>query len=44
MAILKKQIPHRLKPVRDDKTKGLRRGAEAPRYPNQYFRRLFRSL
>jgi hypothetical protein len=35
------QIPHRLKPVRDDKNKGLRRGAEAPHYPNDGSNRVF---
>jgi hypothetical protein len=29
-----KQIPHRLKPVRDDKNKGLRREPEGSLYPN----------
>ena len=35
------QIPHRLKPVRDDKKKELGRGANAPHYPNQCLQRLF---
>jgi hypothetical protein len=30
-----KQIPGGLKHARDDKNKGLERGAEAPRYPSQ---------
>ncbi len=35
----KEQIPRRLKPTRDDKNKGPRRGAEAPHYPNECFER-----
>ena len=36
------QIPHRLKPVRDDKKKELERGAEAPHYPSDGLNRVFR--
>ncbi|MGB8885754.1 MAG: hypothetical protein WCC87_03475 [Candidatus Korobacteraceae bacterium] len=37
----REQIPRRLKPARDDKSKGLIRGAEAPHYPNRSSRRVF---
>jgi hypothetical protein len=37
----KQQIPRRLKPARDDKNKGLGRGAEAPHYPNDGSIRVF---
>jgi hypothetical protein len=37
----KEQIARRLKPARDDKNKGLGRGAEAPHYPNDGSKRVF---
>jgi 23S rRNA pseudouridine2605 synthase len=37
----KERIPRRLKPARDDKHKGLGRGAEAPHYPNDGSNRVF---
>jgi hypothetical protein len=40
-ASLKEQIPHRLKPVRDDKHKGQERDAEASLYPNRALARVF---
>jgi hypothetical protein len=36
-----KADPSRLKPARDDKNKGLERGAEAPHYPSPTERRIF---
>jgi hypothetical protein len=32
-----KQFPRGLKPARDDKNKGLERGAEAPHYPGKHY-------